>query len=81
MTGTEGLANIQIDNIGNNADMFEEDAIKEVVRRYPRLKWSGCFVDVIRKENALKPWAHTTALGVEEFPNAVLANTKMNQFE
>ena len=34
-----------------------------------------------RKENGLKPWAHTTVLGEEDFPNGVLNNAVMAAYD
>lgn len=48
---------------------------------FPRLGWSKCFQKTIRKENSLKPWAHTTALGPDAFPDGVRDNPLMKQFE
>ncbi|CZS90863.1 hypothetical protein WAI453_003926 [Rhynchosporium graminicola] len=65
------------DNMGMNPTLVHEDTIKNVVESYPRLKWSTCFAKTIRKENALKPWAHTTHLGENEFPCGVENNQLM----
>ncbi|EDN03908.1 predicted protein [Histoplasma mississippiense (nom. inval.)] len=48
---------------------------------FPRLKWADCFAATIRQENSLKPWAHTTALGEDEFPAKVLGNKLMAKYE
>ncbi|KAG4441186.1 hypothetical protein IFR05_003304 [Cadophora sp. M221] len=65
------------DNMGINPSLVHEDTIKNVVAEFPRLKWSSCFAKTIRKENALKPWAHTTHLGENEFPCGVENNQLM----
>ncbi|KAJ5450060.1 urea hydro-lyase/cyanamide hydratase, partial [Penicillium daleae] len=65
------------DNTGAYADLVHPETIKDASEHFPRLKWSNCFTDMIHRENGLKPWAHTTALGEEEFPAKVLANTLM----
>ncbi|KAH6718981.1 hypothetical protein DL95DRAFT_434241 [Leptodontidium sp. 2 PMI_412] len=65
------------DNMGMNPTLVHEDTIKNVVAEFPRLKWSSCFAKTIRKENGLKPWAHTTHLGENEFPCGVENNQLM----
>lgn len=40
-----------------------------------------CFAHTIQQENGLKPWAHTTHLGVKDFPNGVLENKLMEKYE
>ncbi|KAJ5917432.1 HD domain containing protein [Penicillium verhagenii] len=69
------------DNTGSYADLVHPDTIKDVSAHFPRHHWSGCFAATIRRENGLKPWAHTTALGEEDFPAKVLANTLMEPYE
>ncbi|KAJ5901867.1 HD domain containing protein [Penicillium taxi] len=72
---------LSIDNTGSYVDLVHPDTIQDVSTQYPRLGWTQCFVTTIRKENELKPWAHTTALGEEEFPAKVLGNTLMKPYE
>lgn len=62
------------DNTGLRADLLHSTTIEDVIKHYPRTGWSSCFAAVVRKENSLKPWAHTTALGEEEFPRKVMGN-------
>ncbi|KAL8925729.1 MAG: hypothetical protein Q9172_002120 [Xanthocarpia lactea] len=69
------------DNMGGHKDLVHHDTIKDVTTHYPRNKWSSCFAATIRKENGLKPWAHTTALGDEDFPNGVLNNQLMQPYD
>ena len=69
------------DNMGGNAELVHKETIEDVVRHYPRKKWSSCFAATIRKENGLKPWAHTTALGEEEFPGGVENNELMAPYD
>ena len=66
-----------LDNVGQNLDLIDRQTIDDVNKNYPRYDWQNCFAKTIRKENALKPWSHTTALGVDDFPNGVLANKEM----
>lgn len=65
------------DNMGGNADLVAKETIEDVVKTYPRKKWSACFAATIRRENGLKPWAHTTHLGEEDFPEGVKGNKLM----
>ncbi|EAS35610.3 cyanamide hydratase family HD domain-containing protein [Coccidioides immitis RS] len=69
------------DNTGTYSDLVSPSTIEDVTRHFPRLGWSNCFAATIRRENSLKPWAHTTALGVDEFPSKVLGNKLMAPFE
>ncbi|MCJ1436440.1 hypothetical protein MMC27_005819 [Xylographa pallens] len=69
------------DNMGGHAELVHQETIKDVVARWPRNGWSKCFAQTIRTENGLKPWAHTTALGDEDFPNGVLGNKLMEPYD
>ena len=61
--------------------MVHRDSVIDVVKEWPRKKWSGCFAETIRRENGLKPWANTTRLGEHEFPEGVLGNVVMAPFD
>jgi cyanamide hydratase len=67
--------------MGGHEALVHKDTIEEVVAAYPRNKWSACFAATIREENSLKPWAHTTSLGEEDFPAGVLGNSLMAPYE
>ncbi|MCJ1465188.1 hypothetical protein MMC07_003804 [Pseudocyphellaria aurata] len=69
------------DNMGGHAELVHQGTIEDVTKHFPRNKWSSCFAATIRKENALKPWAHTTALGEVSFPEGVLNNTLMAPYD
>lgn len=69
------------DNMGGNPELIHPETKSDVVKVFPRLGWSQCFASTIREENSLKPWAHTTSLGEEDFPNGVLNNKLMAEFE
>ncbi|KAL9610930.1 MAG: hypothetical protein Q9167_004408 [Letrouitia subvulpina] len=69
------------DNMGGHSELVHKDTIEDVVKNYPRQKWSSCFASTIRKENGLKPWAHTTALGEEDFPEGVQNNQLMAPYD
>lgn len=72
---------IRVDNMGEHASLVHYDTIEDAVKHFPRNGWSGCFAATIRKENSLKPWAHTTALGEEDFPNSVANNKFMAPYD
>lgn len=69
------------DNTGGNPDLLHADTRDDVNRQFPRDGWSRCFADVIGDELALKPWAHTTHLGEKDFPDAVLGNELMAEYD
>ncbi|KAJ5702710.1 cyanamide hydratase [Penicillium malachiteum] len=69
------------DNTGSYADLVHPDTIKDVSVHFPRHHWSGCFAATIHREIGAKPWAHTTALGEEDFPAKVLGNKLMEPYE
>jgi len=69
------------DNMGGHADLIHKGTIENVTSSFPRQKWSSCFAATIREENGLKPWAHTTALGEEDFPNGVMNNKLMEPYD
>lgn len=70
-----------LDNMGFNADIVSEETVESVVGEWGREWWSGCFAKTIREENRLKPWGHTTVLGVDAFPDGVMGNKLMERFE
>jgi len=78
--GLVQLATI-FDNIGRGEELVAKETIEAVVGAYPRKGWSGCFAETIRRENGLKPWAHTTHLGENDFPEGVLGNTLMAPYD
>jgi cyanamide hydratase len=80
MGGLTQLATI-FDNMGENPELVSRGTIESVVGEYPRLGWSGCFAATIRRENALKPWCHTSHLGVEDFPEGVEGNKLMAEWD
>ncbi|KAJ5970114.1 uncharacterized protein N7479_000032, partial [Penicillium vulpinum] len=69
------------DNTGSYANLVHPSTIQQVSDHFPRLKWSKCFASTIHEESRLKPWAHTTTLGEEEFGSKVLGNTLMAPYE
>lgn len=69
------------DNMGENEQLVHRETIDSVVGKWPRMKWSSCFAKTIREENGLKPWAHTTHLGEEDFPVGVENNKLMAPYD
>jgi cyanamide hydratase len=68
------------DNGGQNPELVSKETRDDVNREFPRRGWAQCFSSSIREENSLKPWAHTTKCGEEEFPNMLLENDLMNGY-
>lgn len=65
------------DNMGWYKELIHEETVEDVIGRWPRRGWSGCFAGVIRREVGGKPWANTSRLekGEErEFSRGVEAN-------
>jgi cyanamide hydratase len=69
------------DNVSNRPEIVHEVTRVDVNKAFPRNGWSKCFHDTILEENGAKPWAHTTSLGEEEFPNSVLGNKFMAEYD
>lgn len=63
-----------LDNVGLNGEFIHIDTIDAINKKYPRDGWLGCFAKAIDNENKLKPWGHTSALGVDDFRDNVLGN-------
>ncbi|EKG18575.1 hypothetical protein MPH_04173 [Macrophomina phaseolina MS6] len=68
-----------LDNAGHFQELIHPDTIKNVVEKCPRLGWSECFTNTIRKEIDLKPWAHSTAIG--KFAEMVGNNALIKEYE
>lgn len=67
--------------MGGNAGLVDPATLADVNRVWPRAGWSGCFAATIRQEIGLKPWAHTTHLGEDAFPEGVENNALMEPFD
>ncbi|KAI5960670.1 uncharacterized protein KGF55_004563 [Candida pseudojiufengensis] len=63
-----------LDNVGLNTHLIHEDTLNAVNKQYSRDGWLNCFAGAIDNENKLKPWGHTSSLGVNDFKNDVLNN-------
>ncbi|ODM21973.1 hypothetical protein SI65_02817 [Aspergillus cristatus] len=70
-----------LDNTGAHESLIHPSTIEDIAKHFPRMKWSSCFVGTIKREISLKPWAHSTVLGEEEFPKKILGNTLMAPYE
>ncbi|KIX95382.1 uncharacterized protein Z520_08899 [Fonsecaea multimorphosa CBS 102226] len=56
-----------LDNIGAGKELVHPDTIKNVVTKYPRPGWSGCFKRTVEKEKKYKPYAMVSRIeGFEE---------------
>ncbi|GME63170.1 Cyanamide hydratase [Neofusicoccum parvum] len=68
-----------LDNAGKFKDLVHPETIKNVVEKYPRNGWSGCFAKTIREEIGHKPWAHSTA--IDGFAEMVEDNELMKEYD
>jgi cyanamide hydratase len=59
--------------------MVHDTTRAQIAEAYPRLKWSNFFSTIIRKEESIKPWCHSTHL--VDFANEIEDNSLMKQFE
>ncbi|EYE95297.1 putative urea hydro-lyase/cyanamide hydratase [Aspergillus ruber CBS 135680] len=70
-----------LDNTGAHESLINPSTIGDITKHFPRMKWSSCFAATIQREISLKPWAHSTVLGEEEFPRKILGSTLMVSYE
>ncbi|DAA79844.1 TPA_exp: putative Cyanamide hydratase [Trichophyton benhamiae CBS 112371] len=75
------FANTEKDNIGGHEQLLSAETVNDVIKHYPRMQWNNCFAATIRKEISLKPWAHSTTLGTDEFPSRIENNPVGLKFE
>ncbi|KAF8249383.1 cyanamide hydratase, partial [Wilcoxina mikolae CBS 423.85] len=80
LTAVVHLATL-FDNVGKFEGLVNKETVEETVREWPRLGWSGCFCEVLKKEGERKPWCHTSTIGVERFREEVKGNGVMNCYE
>jgi cyanamide hydratase len=78
MTQLIQLATI-LDNVGGNAEMVNKGTIEEVVNKWPRSGWSGCFKAVVEREKEIKPWAMVSR--IEGFEGMIMDNKTMREWE
>ncbi|KAH6862964.1 hypothetical protein B0T12DRAFT_478323 [Alternaria alternata] len=69
----------EFDNMGWQPHLISREVIEAVTRQLPRLSWSTCFSNQIRKEIEQKPWCHSTA--IPGFAEAVAGNEVMKPYE
>ncbi|CAN9143373.1 unnamed protein product [Alternaria sp. RS040] len=69
----------EFDNMGWQPHLISREVIEAVTRQLPRLGWSTCFSQQIRKEIEQKPWCHSTA--IPGFAEAVAGNELMKPYE
>lgn len=60
-------------------ELINEATRHQINEAYPRIKWCTFFASVIRKEEEIKPWCHSTHL--VNFAKEIEANTLMKQWE
>ncbi|KAF1982211.1 cyanamide hydratase [Aulographum hederae CBS 113979] len=70
-----------LDNVGVGfaEGLVHGRVVEDVVARWPRKGWSGCFARVVREEVGRKPWAHSTV--IEGFAEKVEGNKVMEKYE
>ncbi|KAJ5658472.1 cyanamide hydratase [Penicillium longicatenatum] len=60
-------------------ELIHKTTRTQINETYPRIKWCAFFAGVIRKEETIKPWCHSTHL--VDFDNETEANALMKQWE
>lgn len=70
-----------LDNVGKHTGLISQSTVEDVNKNVPRHNWLNCFAEVVDAEIQLKPWAHTSALGVDEFKKGILGNKYMAKYE
>jgi cyanamide hydratase len=78
MTQLIQLATI-LDNVGGNAEMVNKETIEEVVKEWPRTRWSECFKVVVEREKEIKPWAMVSR--IEGFEEMIMNNKTMRKWD
>lgn len=66
-------------HVKNFEKLVHDVTRSQINESFPRLKWSNFFSGIIRKEEAIKPWCHSTHL--VNFDKEIEANTLMKQWE
>lgn len=66
-------------HVKNFGELVHKETRAQINEAYPRIKWCAFFSSVIRKEEKIKPWCHSTHL--VDFDNEIEANTLMKQWE
>lgn len=65
--------------VGNFDQIVHEKTRDSVNRAFPREGWLKCFADVVREEERLKPWCHTTH--IPDFDKKIESNKLMRPYE
>ncbi|KAJ5199825.1 cyanamide hydratase [Penicillium cf. griseofulvum] len=66
-------------HVQNFGELINEATRFQINEAYPRIKWCSFFSSIIRKEEEIKPWCHSTHL--VNFDKEIEANTLMKQWE
>lgn len=61
-----------LDNIGAGSDLVHPETVENVVREYPRPRWSECFKRTLEKEKKIKPY--TMVSRIEGFADEIQKN-------
>lgn len=61
-----------LDNIGAGSHFIHPDTIKNIVDKYPRKGWSGCFKRTVEREKRVKPYAMVSR--IEGFEDKIQEN-------
>ncbi|KJZ77151.1 hypothetical protein HIM_03472 [Hirsutella minnesotensis 3608] len=73
------------DNVGEHptvkdfGQIIHKSTREEVIGKFPREGWLGCFADTVRREVGLKPWCHTTH--IPDFDKKIEGNKLMLPYE
>lgn len=66
-------------HVKNFGKLIHDTTRAQINEAHPRLKWCTFFSSIIRKEEIIKPWCHSTHL--VNFDKEIEANTLMKQWE
>jgi cyanamide hydratase len=66
-------------HVRNIGELVHESTRTEINETYPRIKWCTFFSTIIRKEESIKPWCHSTHL--VNFDKEIETNTLMKKWE
>ncbi|TFB01526.1 Cyanamide hydratase [Trichoderma ghanense] len=66
-------------HVENITEIIHTDTLIDVTKAFPRLQWLGCFADTIDREEALKPWCHSTH--IPDFAEVIRKNTFMQPYD
>ncbi|KAJ4349224.1 hypothetical protein N0V95_004760 [Ascochyta clinopodiicola] len=69
----------EYEGIEDFGSLVHEATRDEVNKAFPRLYWSNCFADTVRREESSKPWCHTTH--IPQFEEKIKANALHKKWE